>query len=69
MADTEILLCGDMCTDDMWIGNTGEDQGAMKIWHFLQAMHMVEENVVRISGSIATRVYCGVTLQLREYQM
>ena len=36
---------------------------------FLQAMHMVEENVVRISGSIATRVYCGVTLQLREYQM
>ena len=59
----KFYLCGDMCTDDMWI------RELMKIWHFLQAIHMVEENVVRISGSIATRVYCGVTLQLREYQM
>lgn len=65
----KFYLCGDMCTDDMWIGNTGEDQGAYEDLAFLQAMHMVEENVVRISGSIATRVYCGVTLQLREYQM
>ena len=24
----KFYLCGDMCTDDMWVGNTGEDQGA-----------------------------------------
>lgn len=30
----KFYLCGDMCTDDMWIGNTGEDQELMKIWHF-----------------------------------
>ena len=42
----KFYLCGDMCTDDMWIGNTGEDQGAYE-----------------------DLVYCGVTLQLREYQM
>lgn len=30
----KFYLCGDMCTDDMWVGNTGEDQGLMKIWPF-----------------------------------
>lgn len=44
-------------------------RGLMKIWPFLQVMHMVEENVVRTSGNIVTRVYCGVTLRLREYQV
>ena len=24
----KFYLCGDMCTDDMWVGNTGEDQAA-----------------------------------------
>lgn len=65
----KFYLCGDMCTDDMWVGNTGEDQGAYEDLAFLQVMHMVEENVVRTSGNIVTRVYCGVTLRLREYQM
>ena len=44
-------------------------RGLMKIWPFLQVMHMVEENVVRTSGNIVTRVYCGVTLRLRECQV
>lgn len=65
----KFYLCGDMCTDDMWVGNTGEDQGAYEDLAFLQVMHMVEENVVRTSGNIVTRVYCGVTLRLREYQV
>lgn len=65
----KFYLCGDMCTDDMWVGNTGEDQAAYEDLAFLQVTHTVEENVVRTSGSTVTRVYCGVTLRLREYQV
>lgn len=63
----KFYLCGDMCTDDMWVGNTGEDQAAYEDLAFLQAMLMAEENVVRISGSIATKAFCGAISQLSEY--
>lgn len=53
----KFYLAGDMCTDDMWMGNTTQDPGNIVIWHIIRVIRTRQETVVKTSGNTDTKAF------------